>query len=308
MRSFEPIDPGPPSDSAASEADFDEVDQENKRADQPYDAAMRRWAERNLPTVAGWLDSTVAGLPTTAFTQRPATFALPSVVADLLTTAGKDRLMHVEYETAPGKDLVTRMFNYRARIMSLYPKAHLTQYIIVLGNGRVRGYDDLRNGFTLDLRIIYLRDCDPAEFLKDPVLAPLAVLARGRRARRERSFSAALALIRDSGHPQSGELLQAAETLALIRLDAATIDRIRKENGMSIQPLVDHYRDTEVGQHLRRLGREEMLLAALRSQFGDRPEIPDVAKRLAGWPDIAAFQAINAATDPAALLTIDSPS
>jgi hypothetical protein len=48
-----------------------------------------------------------------------------------------------------------------------------------------------------------------------------------------------------------------------------------------------------------------MLLAALRSRFGDRPEIPDAARRLASWPDLAAFQAINAATDPAVLLTIE---
>lgn len=99
--------------------------------DQPYDAAMRRWAERNLPTVAGWLDPTVAGLAPSAFVQRVATFAVPNVFADLLTTAGKNRLMHIEYETSPRKSLVPRMFNYRARIMTLYPKTRLTQHVIV---------------------------------------------------------------------------------------------------------------------------------------------------------------------------------
>lgn len=290
------------------------------RTDQPYDAAMRRWAERNLPTVAGWLDPTVAGLAPTAYVQRPATFTVPNVVADLLITAGKNRLMHVEYETAPRKGLVTRMFNYRARIMTLYPQMRLTQHVLVLGNGRVRGHDDVRNGFTLDLRVIHLREQDPAYFLVDPVLAPLAVLARGSRKRREQSFGAALRLIRDSGHPQLGELFQIAETLALIRLDSSTIDRIRKENGMSIQPLVDHYRNTEVGHHLQRLGREEglekgrqeekekMLLALLHSRFGDNPGAEKVVQRLATWTESAAIDAILSAPDLEPLLTAEPPS
>jgi hypothetical protein len=281
--------------------------------DQPFDAAMRRWAEKNLPTVAGWLDPTVAGLPPTAFVQQPTAFAVPNIFADLLITTGKNRLMHVEYETAPGKSLVSRMFNYRARIMTLHPEARLTQFVLVLGNGRVRGHDDVRNGFILDLRVIYLRERDPAEFLGNPVLAPLAVLTRGPRKRREKSFGAALRLIRDSDHPWAGELFQIAETLALIRLDPATIDRIRKENGMSIQPLVDHYRNTEVGHHLQRLGREEgreeglergrqeekekMLLALLHTRFGEKPEAAAIVQRLAGWTEAAAIEAILSAPD-----------
>jgi hypothetical protein len=285
---------------------------EETEIDQLYDAAMRRWAERNLPTVAGWLDPAVAGLAPAAFAQRPTNFTLPTLFADLLISAGKNRLMHIEYETSPRRGLVARMFNYRARIMTLYPQARFSQYIIVLGNGRVHGHDDLRNGFILDLRVIYLRERDPAEFLEDPVLAPLAVLAKGRRRRREKSFAAALRLIRDSRHPQTAELLQIAETLALIRLDQSTIVRIRKENGMSIQPLVDHYKTTEVGHHLQRLGREEgrekMLLAALRSRFGDTPDAPVIVRRLTGKTDDAAMDAILGAPDLESLLTADPPT
>jgi hypothetical protein len=208
------------------------------------------------------------------------------------------------------------MFNYRARIMTLYPQMRLTQHVLVLGNGRVRGHDDVRNGFTLDLRVIHLREQDPADFLIDPVLAPLAVLTQGPRKRREKSFGAALRLIRDSGHPQLGELFQIAETLALIRLDSATIDRIRKENGMSIQPLVDHYRNTEVGHHLQRLGmergrreeKETMLLALLHSRFGDNPGAQKVVQRLAAWTESAAIDAILCAPDLETLLTAEPPS
>lgn len=143
-------------------------------------------------------------------------------------------------------------------------------------------------------------------------MAPLAVLTRGRRERRERSFAAALRLIRDGGHPGAGELLQTAETLALIRLDRFTIDRIRKENGMSIQPLVDHYRDTEVGLHLRRLGREEektaMLLAMVQSRFGRQPDASAIARRLTGWTEREAVDAILAASSIESLLTAEPPA
>jgi hypothetical protein len=284
-------------------------DEADSQLHQKYDAVLRRWAQHNLPTVAGWLDPTVAGLAPAAYTEQPATFALPTVTADLLIGAGRNRLMHVEYESCPRRTLVTRMFNYRARIMTLYPRARLTQFVIVLGDGRVRGHDDVSNGFILDLRVIYLREHDPAEFLHDPVLAPLAVLARGRRKARERSFSAALRLIRDSGHPWTGELLQTAETLALIRLDETTIARIRKENAMSIQPLVDHYRNTEVGLHLQRLGREEgreaMLSALLHSRFGPDVDATAIARQLADRSEQQAIDAVLAAPDARSLLTPD---
>jgi hypothetical protein len=298
---------------------LDPLEEPKSEIDQLFDAAMRRWAEQNLATVVGWLDPSLSDLPPKAFRQRAATFAVPTVTADLLSAAGQRRLLHVEYETSPRKSLVTRMFNYRARIMILHPNMLLTQHVIVLGNGRVHGHDDVRNGFLLDLRVIYLRERDPAEFLTDPVLAPLAVLARGRRKTREKSFGAALRLIRDSNHPHAGELLQTAETLALIRLDPSTISRIRKENGVSIQPLVDHYRNTEVGHHLQRLGREEgrdeglklgraeerreMLLALLQSRFGSHGQAAAVAAHFADWTELAAVEAILEAPDLKTLLT-----
>jgi hypothetical protein len=180
--------------------------------------------------------------------------------------------------------------------------------------------------------VVYLREHDPEEFLDDPVLAPLAVLARGSRKQREAVLGAALRLIRDSGHPRTAELLQIAETLATIRLDLPTIERIRKENGMSVQPLVDFWRDSEIGEQLqalghqkgrkegrhegrqegRREGRDEgragVLLALLRVRFAGQPGLKAVAERLATWSDQAASEAIIAATDPAELLKIEPPA
>jgi hypothetical protein len=96
-----------------------------------------------------------------------------------------------------------------------------------------------------------------------------------------------------------------------------TIERIEKENGMNIQPLVDFYRDTEVGHRLQDLGREEgvelgregVLLALLRSRFADGPQVRTAAHRLAEWDDeAAAIEAISAASGPGSLLTAEQPS
>jgi hypothetical protein len=225
--------------------------------------------------------------------------------------------MHVEYETSPNSDLVRRMYEYRGRIMREYPGFRLTQYVIVLGTGTVRGHDDLdRFGFVLDVRVIYLRQYDPAMFLADPLLAPFAVLARGSRAVREQSLAAALRLLRDSGDPRVRVLLQVLDALAEIRLDRSTIERIRKESGLSIEPLVNFYKDTEVGHRLQDLGREagreeareRLVLALLRTRFGDGHQVRAAARRLARWDEAAAVAAMTAASDPASLLTVDPPT
>ena len=86
---------------------------------------------------------------------------------------------------------------------------------------------------------------------------------------------------------------------------------------MSIQPLVNHYKKTEVGHHLQRLGREEgrelgreegrekMLLAALRSRFGDAPDGPAIVQHLTGWSDDSAMDAILNAQSLETLLTAE---
>jgi len=76
--------------------------------------------------------------------------------------------------------------------------------------------------------------------------------------------------------------------------------------------MVDHYRNTEVGQHLQRRASEEakesMLLALLQRRFGDTPEASVIVQRLAGWSDGAAMGAILNAPDIETLLTAEPPS
>ncbi len=290
-----------------------------------YDAAMRLWAEQSLPEVAGWLDPMVKGVPVEVFEKLATRFAVPVMEADLLIKAGEDHLIHVEYQTFPDDSLVQRMYDYRGRIMRAYSGMRLTQYIIVLGNGMFDGFDVLdTRGFAIDVRVIYLREHDPGEFLADAILAPFAVLAKGSRVVREESLAKAFRLLAESQHPRRRVLLQVTEALARIRLDASTIARIEKENGMSIEPMVDFYCDTEVGHRLQDIGRKEgiekgleqgmekgseaVLLALLQCRFGDGTKVQDAARWLAGWNDqAAAVTAIVDAADLPSLLSVECP-
>lgn len=60
----------------------------------------------------------------------------------------------------------------------------------------------------------------------------------------------------------------------------------------------------EQGQAQGRVqGGERVLLALLRTRFGDDPDAQAAARMLSGWDDVeAAVAAINSATDPASLL------
>jgi hypothetical protein len=294
----------PPRAAAAS------ASPEGRPVDEPpepfhlYDAAMRLWAESGLPDVAAWLEPSLAGLPPAAFARMPASFKASVLHGDLLIQAGPRYLLHVEYETSPGPALVRRMYEYRGRIMHEHPGIRLIQYVVVLGAGTVSGHDDLAaNGFALELRVVYLRNHDPAEYLRSPVSAPFAALARGTPAERERSLARALTLLRTSGHPSALSWRQAAETLARLRLDPATIHRIGKEIVMNIQerrPLVDFYLDSEVGQDImeigrsqgRSTGRAELVLALLRVRFPQDPRVQAVAEQLTSWDDAAVAEAI----------------
>ena len=288
-----------------------------------YDWAMRSWAESNLAGVASWLDPSLSGLPAEAFVKRPTAlrgsevFNGPLMHADLVVSVGSERLMHVEYETSPQPDFAQRMLEYRTRIMGEYPGVRLTQHVIVLGDGRAQGYDDVEAyGIALELHRVYLREHDPAEYLKDPLLALFAVLARGSRREREQSLGAAMRLLRDSGHPLASRWYACAKTVAGIRLDGSTINRIEKESMMDLHPtVVDFFREQKCVQRMveegkeqgKLLTRERFLLVLLRTRFGDCPDAEIAARRLVDWDEEAAIAAITAAADVASLLSAQPP-
>jgi hypothetical protein len=310
-----------------------------------YDAAMRSWAESNVAGVAAWLDPSVSGLPGQAFVIQPSALNEPFLNAplihpDLVIGVSSDRLMHVEYETSPGPGMVGRMYDYRGRLARRYPGRRLTQHVIVLADGRVTGHDDpATHGFSLELRLIYLREHEPGEYLADPFLAPFAVLARGSRTMREKALGAAIRLLSGCGHPLAWDWLLVAQSLAEIHLERSTIRRIRREHVMDVHPYVERFRDEDWAQELVRESREQalaqgqaqgqaqgweqgqaqgweqgqaqgrvqggerVLLALIRTRFGDGPDAQAAARMLSGWDDVeAAVAAINSATDPASLL------
>ncbi|HST80958.1 MAG TPA: hypothetical protein VLL08_04345 [Kineosporiaceae bacterium] len=82
---------------------------------------------------------------------------------------------------------------------------------------------------------------------------------------------------------------------------------------MSIEPMVDFYRDTEVGHRLQSIGREEgreaVLLALLQSRFGDCSPVREVARRLADGDDqAAAVAAIMRSPDLLSLVSAQASS
>lgn len=148
----------------------------------------------------------------------------------------------MEYETNVRAGFSRRMVEYRGRVLKRHPGERVRQYVLVLGDGDVDSCDDAEIGFALGLTPIYLREYDPAAFLTDPAAAPFAVLAAGDAQQRKKALVAALRLILARGGTRKGELLQSAERLAAIRMDAPTIQDARKESGMNeLEAVADFY-------------------------------------------------------------------
>jgi hypothetical protein len=88
--------------------------------------------------------------------------------------------------------------------------------------------------------------------------------------------------------------------LATITLDPTTINLIGKETGMSIQSLVEFYRQTDVGQGILeqgvQRGQVRLLAALIRDRFGDDDQIATIAGLLAQIPEETSVRILNGAT------------
>jgi hypothetical protein len=268
-----------------------------------YDTATRWLAERDPGRLCRLL-----GIPVTERPQiLPTEFSVGKLSVDLLLRIGPRELVHVEYTLRASADLVPRMMIYRGLIQRTYPKDHVSQHVLVLGDGWVRGHDDPdRYGFSLDLNIVYLRELAAGRFLDDPEFALFAALGRGGSKARAEAFAAAIRLIKEHGTDQVGKLLEFATVLATIRLDATTIKGIIEEAGVTVESdiMEEIFRDTGLARGLLRKGREELLVALLRERFGDHPDIPAITHSLAKWPDATSVaHAISTAATLDDLLT-----
>jgi hypothetical protein len=298
----------------------DEDEDDRKRQGDVYDIAVRGVIEGAPAAACRFL-----GIPAQQVHVMPSVFLVRKLGADLLLRVGPRHLVHIEYmdrisHDRSKTDLVTRMLGYRYVIMRDYPDDELSQHILVLGGGRIRGHDQLqRRGFALDLQITYLPKVEPERLLAEPGLAPLASLARGTRAQRAEAFAQAIAICRAGGGELAADLIEFSTTLATKNLNPNTIKTILKEATVPVKSMaevVDIVRDTPIGETLQEEGRaqgraegrdqgraegreaerENLLIALLKDRFGELPELQAAAHRLAGWPDpVRAFHAITAA-------------
>ncbi|HST84303.1 MAG TPA: hypothetical protein VLL08_21380 [Kineosporiaceae bacterium] len=269
-----------------------------------FDTVMRGVFEGDPVAACGLLGieiTTTSGAPEVL----PASFPAVTKSADLLLRVGPGRLAHIEYARQATSDLVPRMLGYRSLIMLAHLGEQLTQYIVVLGGGRVRGHDDpTTQRFWLDLKVLYLRELDPAACLADAALAPLAALGRGSPAARAEAYAQALRVVYKEGGPRTGELLAFTTVLATITVDAIIMKKIVEEVGMTVEDTTEFFRGLAWGQTLLEQGLEQGLergleqglVARLQERFGTAAEIPAIAHQLARWPDPAsAYRAITAA-------------
>jgi hypothetical protein len=218
--------------------------------------------------------------------------------------------MHVEVMVRVTENLVDRMLGYRGLIQDQFPRDNLAQHVIVLHTGKIKGHDQIGRGFTLDLLPFYLRERDPEFFLADPHLAAFAVLGRGDEQQRAVAFAESLQVIGGAGGTLMEGRLESAKTLANLWLSESTIERLVKEAEMLREELMmpQWERLYEETREEYEKGRGDLLLVLLRDAFGDRPDLPGVARELARWPDSSmAVHAITNATTLADVLGSRAP-
>jgi hypothetical protein len=259
-----------------------------------YDNAVRLLAAVDVAAMCRWLKLDVEGEPERLSESLPT----HAQNADLVVRIGPGRLAQVEFTRRPEPWFAERMIEYRSRIMTRERGCALSQHVVVLDRGRAPRFVRDGDEFAMRLHVTYLRDHEPVEFLTDPSLAPLAVLARSTGiAGHVHALREALDVLAGVNDPRRREKLTGvASVLAAIHLDADTIERVTKESDMPIS-----LEGTVAGRSLEARGeargRRTVIATLLRRRFGDDDRIPTVAERLASLPqELAVSTALEAAT------------
>ena len=293
-----------------------ESEENDYRPGPVYDTVMKELFRGDPVGACRLLGVAVVGQPKAL----PAGFTLTTRDVDLLLEVGPGRLIHVEYARRATPELVARMLEYRGLIMKKYPGFHLRQFIVVLGEGTVTGFDDLElNDFALKLGLLYLREADPEQFVWGPNFAPLAMLRRGNPRELERIALRVVEVIRNRGGGRMDALLECAAVLAMVTSDEIMFKNLIEESEMTLESL-DHmqliYKNTRFGKAMRaeartegrRQERESVLVALLADRFGENPDLAAAAHRLAGWANLAAaVHAITSARHFDDLVKADPP-
>jgi hypothetical protein len=250
-----------------------------------YDNAIKFVAATDVGELCRWL-----GIPLGPnVLQLSESLPGQTMQADLLVESDAGCISQIEFVTHVTTDLPRRLVAYRARVMERHPDHSLQQHVLVLGRGTVSPEVRDAKEFWMRMHVFYARDQDPADLLKSPSLAPLAVLGRasGRKERQALLRAALQAIGAGTDLNRRRKLTDTATTLAAIRLDRATIETIWEETDVPID-----IRDTDLARSFVREGREEGLrqgrgevwAANLRWRFGPDERIAGLATALARLP------------------------
>jgi hypothetical protein len=232
-----------------------------------YDEAMKGLIEGDPVAVCRLL-----GIPISTKRAVPqllsSSFGYPmgALYADAVIRVGVHRIVHLECERQlRAHEMVARMVGYRGVIQRRHRKEVLSQYLIVLGGGRVVEFiDPVLSWFWGCLGVVFMRDLDPEVFLNSPSLAPLAALGHGTSRVRREAFARALALIRDEGGERADELKTFAITLAAITLDRSIINRTVEEEEMTPEEFVNNLLwNGSYGESVRERLKEQSLAEGL---------------------------------------------
>jgi hypothetical protein len=223
---------------------------------------------------------------------------------DYLIYVPPKRLIHMEFEVRPNKDIGRRVFCYRGRFLERYKDYEIEQHVFLLKGSGIPGKWATKDA-EVRFRVHVMQEKDPEPLLMHADTAPFAVLARAGRGERVTLLARALATIWQSTHEEDYRhaLMCSAATLAELHLKPAQIDRAWKESKVPVS-----FPETKYSRYCRRQltskakaegkveERTAMLTALLTDKFGHNDAIEAVVTRLATLSPAEAVHAVMTAT------------
>jgi hypothetical protein len=202
-----------------------------------------------------------------------------------------DDVVHVEFQTRPDPLMPHRMLVYRGLFM-LDPdirRSSFRQHVVYL-TGEDQPTVLPGCSATCAYQVHHAADFDPEPFLKNPMIAPVAVLSA--RGGREGNLRKTLIVVgKVSGEAECKSLHDEVAALASLVLSQEAIDRVWSE-----EPRMIEFGDTDVARHFANEGRIDMLIKALA-----RKGVP------ANWADRIAHVLLDQDPDRALDRAMDDP-
>jgi len=228
------------------------------------------------------------------------------------------RTAEVHFVHKVPKDLVHTMALHRVTLLQSHPVHNYEQYVIVVGDGSVRGHDDpVHTGTYFNLKLLYLKDIEKEWF---PISPGFALLDRSQTAPWASEILAAAGTSVEPfvipPNPKADLFAKIDEKQAEI---PATLVSLLFQGRFGVlpeaPPTAQHmgwasavttalalHVITQYDELRRRIGHREgiadVLGDVLRERFGEHSNIPPLAYRLAALPNLdAVIQIITTADD-----------